>query len=255
MMSADLAWVLAFASAASTPNAEVCASASEAGQHLQKQHRLVEARDRFLACAAEDCPPIVKHDCIGWLSEVEAALPTIVISLRNDEAKDLFDVELRIDGVRRTTRLDGKAFAIDPGPHTFDLLPKGAPSTRETVLIAEGEKNRVLAFTASSAPGDRPIISTGTPPPATREEDRGPSAWTYAVTGLGIVSLAVGSGLGVAALVQDKHLDDTCGAACSEAEVSSLRTKAHIADAALGLAILTLAISAGLWISYAASND
>ena len=47
-----------------------CVRDAEAGKALRRQHQLLSARDRFLACAAPDCPSVIRGDCSRWLDEL-----------------------------------------------------------------------------------------------------------------------------------------------------------------------------------------
>jgi hypothetical protein len=79
MLALSLAVSIARAAAADPPPKAACAHAAEDGQRLRTEGKLREARESFTACAAERCPALVRSDCSGWLAEVEAAVPTVVI--------------------------------------------------------------------------------------------------------------------------------------------------------------------------------
>jgi hypothetical protein len=71
-----------FAEAADPTTAD-CLSASESSLSLRNQHKLREARAALLICSAASCPGDVRAECTRRVSEVNAAIPTIVF-----EAKD-----------------------------------------------------------------------------------------------------------------------------------------------------------------------
>src|SRR5580658_8631508 len=62
---------LAIASPArAAPTAHECAAASEDAATLQKQEKLLAAKDRFLVCADVACPAEIREECGHRLSEV-----------------------------------------------------------------------------------------------------------------------------------------------------------------------------------------
>src|SRR5439155_22282912 len=120
-------FAVAITALAAAPRAEadpaktVCVHGAEEGQRLRAQGKLREARDAFTACASERCPALVRSDCSGWLAEVEAGLPTVGVRAApaEDQTRELYDVEVQVDGVTLTTRLDGRDLPVNPGEHHF----------------------------------------------------------------------------------------------------------------------------------------
>src|SRR5262249_13965446 len=86
-----------------------CLQAASKGQRMRAQHDLVGARDQFRACAAAGCPAIVQRDCATWLTEVDKALPTVVVTAKDAAGADLVNVSVSVDGQPLLTKLDGRA--------------------------------------------------------------------------------------------------------------------------------------------------
>ena len=88
------------ATAAERPKSTIalCAEASEAAQSFRDDRKLQAAREKLLACARPECPKPIKRDCDELLSEVDAAMPTIVLAARDAEGRDLTDVKVLLDG-------------------------------------------------------------------------------------------------------------------------------------------------------------
>src|SRR5215472_923722 len=173
------------ASADGTTVKNACLSAAERGQNLRTDGKLVSARDEFLVCARDDCPHLVRTDCMTWLSQIDASLPSVVFSATAGGA-DVTDVRVRYDGQLLLERLDGKAKPIDPGTHVFQFERAG-DKVEVRVVIAEGEKNRKVI-----AVFDNP--RTATPPPSAVSSSGGRAPVPIAAYVLGGVGLlAAGS--------------------------------------------------------------
>lgn len=143
---------------------KACIAASDKGQSLRNDGKLTGARAAFAECAAEACPAAIRKDCTGWLGEVDAALPTIVLGAKIG-AKDVIAVRVSMDGVKLVDALDGRAIPIDPGSHVFHFETDGEPSVDKTVLVKQGEKNRGIDATW----GVLPATATGSAPPLFQE--------------------------------------------------------------------------------------
>src|SRR5262249_35056857 len=98
---------------------EVCASASERAQQLRDDGKLRAAREQLVACAQRRCPSVIQGFCERLLSEVESDLPSVVVTARDAQGRDLEDVRVTVDGTPLVEHLGGTALWVDPGAHTF----------------------------------------------------------------------------------------------------------------------------------------
>ena len=107
-----------------------CVTASEQGQELAYQHKLVAARDQLRACARTECPAPVAQDCAAQLATLAEQIPTVVLVARSPRGT-MASVRVSIDGKNDMASLDGMASEVDPGVHTrFTSRRKGtSPST------------------------------------------------------------------------------------------------------------------------------
>jgi hypothetical protein len=121
---------------------KACFEAAESGQKLRKSAKLKEADDKFQVCAQSTCPGVVTQDCTKWHTEVTALLPTVALSAKGSDGKDLIDVRVALDGDQLTARLDGKAITVNPGVHEFRFEVEGETPIVERVVLNEGEKAR-----------------------------------------------------------------------------------------------------------------
>ncbi len=186
-----------------------CIAASAAGQTLRDDHKLVEAREQFRACAGVQCPLVVQKACTTWLGDVEKALPTVVVTAKDATGADLFDVRVTVDGAPLTTKLDGSAVPMNPGPHTFHFDFPGGASQEQPVLVAEGQKNQRVAVVLKAAPSSpQPPQAPSSPlpqalPPAPHGSPAAPpvaDTTSHGLGGMRIAALALG-GAGVAGIV------------------------------------------------------
>lgn len=127
---------------------------------LRLESKLVDAKSELLVCVNASCPAMVRRDCETWLAEVEAALPTVVFTARN-EAGDLVHVRILVDGVFVTEKLDGLAVPIDPGTHRIRAETVEAPPQERTIVIAEGQKRRLVDFVFAAASSSTTLPPTG----------------------------------------------------------------------------------------------
>src|SRR5215216_6574739 len=75
-------WLLASlpASSRAASDAQTCIATHADGQVLRNQRKLLEAREKFVGCIAESCPPLVRKDCAEFLKNVESSLPSVVLA-------------------------------------------------------------------------------------------------------------------------------------------------------------------------------
>lgn len=175
---------------------EACLAASVEGQQSRAAGKLVEAKEKFLVCAREVCPPIVRQDCSTWNDEVSKVIPTVSIGVKDAQGHDLFDVRVSVDGRVVTEHLDGKSFPIDPGTHVVRAEDGAHAPVEERILVKEGEKARPvnLKFSAPKAQGEP---KPGDPAPESPSADAAPgrSPLPFVVLGVGVAATAVGIGL------------------------------------------------------------
>jgi hypothetical protein len=215
-----------------------CADTSTRAQQERYGGSLLRARELLLECAREECPPIVRTDCARWFPEVETELPSIVVSARSTSGHEVAAVRVLVDGVVVAPRLDGKPFPVDPGPRVFRYEPETGAPIEETVIVHQGEKNRLLhvvlperATPSSPAPVAPPLPSRPLPLGA------------YGLGGAGILSLGVFAVSGVEGLTGYHHLSDTCSPSCASSDVSRVRVELNIAGVALGIGIAAVGVA------------
>jgi hypothetical protein len=224
----------AFCNTARADDVDACVSASEKGQDLRDQGHLRSARALFVTCAAERCPTVVQKDCAAWLSAVDAKLPSVSVHARDGTGRDLTDVRVLVDGETLATQLDGRAFDVDPGSHTFRFVTPGSPEATQTLVLREGEKSRPVDVTF----GARPLPAEN---PATFSV---PTA-SWVLGGLSVAAFGALAGFGYSAKSAVDEMRTTCAPDCAPERVDAARRDLIIANvglsvgaAALGTAVL-----------------
>lgn len=215
---------------------EACASAAEAGQKLQRDGRLVESRASFVACADPRCPREVASLCDGLLTQVDAAMPTVILGARDPQGHDLVAVRVLADGAPLVDSLDGKPRPLDPGPHTLRFVAADASAATLDVVVRQGEKNRVVSVV---------VGARRAPPPAEGEPHaarRAPLAG-WILGGFGLAALAT---FGVLAVHGQSQYDACSPHKCSASTVDSLSLERGAAFVALGVGVA--GVAAGGWL-------
>lgn len=235
--------------------ADACVAAYEKAQEEKVDGRLRAARAQLRTCVQASCPAIVRTDCVKWLEEVEAALPTVVFIARM-EGRDVMDVRVRLgDGEELAAQLDGRSVRVDPGRHSFTFVSTFAQPATVQILVAEGQKNRVVEATLVPLPlggtaGGTPLGGADVGGVATTG-----GGWDWvrrnrlplALAGVGAAGLASFVVLGAKGSDQQSRLEQTCAPSCPADDVGSVRTKYLLADVSLGVSVGAMAVAAYLF--------
>ncbi|MEO7113588.1 MAG: hypothetical protein ABI183_24330 [Polyangiaceae bacterium] len=211
---------------------DVCVAAAERAQVERKKTAFIAARNDLVICAGEACPLQVRNDCKGWLTEVDAAQPSIVPSFIDENGADVSDVSVSSDGVLLLDHIDGRAVAINPGAHTL-VFSRQNDSVVQKIVVREGEHDRVVTVQApkkSLAPVSEPTSSSGV----------SPAVWVLG--GVGVLALGTAAGFWIAGRDARGDLYDTCGTngSCSNEDVDSAKRKLVIGDVLAGVGIAAI---------------
>jgi len=223
----------------STPAVESCVAAHDRAGALVRSEQWLDARQALAGCVDEACPIAIRADCQGWLEDVAAALPTLLIVLeRDDDGKR--PVTLELDG--RSLDLPEKLGPIEvmPGPHRLRLTLEGYEAIEQQVTLAKGEKNQVVTvrFVRPNVVAPLPLPPPPPPPPAAPERNRPVPLSTYLYAGGAIVSFGIsGALLGSALASRDSALDD-CAPGCPTSERESIDRRLLVADIMGGVGLV-----------------
>jgi hypothetical protein len=241
--------VLAASAPALADVKQECVDASTEGQSLRDAAKLTQARDRFVACARDACPAIVRKACADWLADVDRRIPTVVLRAKLADGTDVLDARVSLDGAPLEHGLGGAAVPIDPGEHTVRFERDGAAPVEEHVVIVEGERDRVVTarFAGPAAAADTSSSTTDEAPGAEGSRKMTPlTIGLVAVGGVGIVSFA---SFAIVATSNLNNLRQTCAPYCSPSQLNDVKTEALVADISLGVGLVALAAAAYVFFS------
>ncbi len=247
---------------------EQCVASSEEAQALRRAVKLRAARERLVTCAQVECPAVVRKDCIAWLAEVDAALPTVVLQATTESGAEIEAVKVTSDGELLTSHLDGMAIAVDPGEHVLRWESEGFQPLEQHVVVHEGEKSRQLsvhlvplapapppAACATPAPPSAAPSPAVVPPPA--ESPAASSAspglpygfWLSAgVSAAGLASFAV---FGIEGRNAYSHLQNTCGrtTSCTQAQADEVHRDFAVADVSLAISLVAGGVATWVFLT------
>jgi hypothetical protein len=214
-----------------------CIDASTAGQTSRDAGATLEARSQFLMCASDVCPAVVRSSCGRWLSEIEQQIPSVVIRAADASNVDITEGKVTIDGVQ--VPLDGKPLSLDPGPHLIVVDAARGVHLEKKVLLASGEKSRLIELRAEPLP-KRPTIAP-TLPPALPTPNRSGSIGPWLLGGTSLVALGSFTFFAFTAKGELNRLQETCSPRCSAADRAAGERDALVADVSLGVSVAALA--------------
>lgn len=224
--------------AAALSGGSLCAQAYEQAQEQRQSGKLLEARVQLETCAQDACPEFIRSDCLNWDSEVRTEIPTVVFAARS-AGTDLSDVQVSAGQRVLTTHINGEAVELDPGEYDFEFSATGMKPLTQHVLLARGERNRLLRAELSPLVKD---ISVGEAPPSLTGARR---SWALPVVfgGFGVAGLAGFGVFGAWGHAAESNLKDTCSPRCSKSQISSVRTKYAVADISLAVGVASLGLA------------
>jgi hypothetical protein len=200
-----------------SPEVKACLDATEQGQKLRDGGAYRRARERFIACAEEQCPGEVRKSCVGWLEDLDKLMPTVVFAA-SSRGVDVSDVRVTVDGERDAERIDGKPVSLDPGEHRFRFERDGEEPVEQALVIRAGEKERLLRVRF----GPEPAPATPAMPPQASPPAQPASPVTfYALVAAGAAAVVAGAALDTSGYVylQQCSGDPTCSGGHERAEV------------------------------------
>jgi hypothetical protein len=224
-----------------------CVAAHSHGQSERNAGRLQSAKADFVACSKPACPAAIQTECVALLAELEAYIATVVFAAVDEDGNDVTDVKVKVDDQPMLDKLSGLSTALDPGSHTVTYIwPDGFEQT-QTVVVAQGEKNRRVELRREkkvAAPPPPP------PPPPQNVETGGKSTpvAAYVLGGVGV--LALGSFATFAVLGKSAQSDmDGCKPYCKQEQADKMRLHYLVADISLGVSLVALGASGYLFVS------
>jgi hypothetical protein len=181
---------------AAEPTKQECVSANESAQDLRRAAQLREAKKQLAVCVSASCPAPVREDCAARLSEVDAAMPSLVLIAKDRAGNDVSSVVVTMDGLPFADTLDGAAVQVDPGEHKFIFEGEGLPSTEKVIVVHEGDKSRHVNVVLGGT------VAPEAPPPEAKESLFSPNhrrIMGLAAGGAGAAGIVLGAIFGLVA--------------------------------------------------------
>ena len=228
-----------------------CAGSHEQTQRLRLSGKLRDARNAAIACAQETCPGVVRVECTRLLTELDAALPGVLLQVHEAGGERMLDVTVAIDGVIVAENLDGKPLAIEPGEHVVRVVARDGRTAQQRVVAFEGELRRTIAIELP-APVTEPAVALPPQPAAARDVELARSSVPWSVYTLGVAGLA-GLGtftfFGLRGYREQIALESACAPSCAPDRDDAMRRDYVVADVALAVGVVALAAAA--WVYFA----
>jgi hypothetical protein len=240
------------AAAADPPDKESCADAYERAQRLRKAHELKASRSELLVCSRPECPAWVRRDCVPWLAEVDASMPSIIIVARNANGSARTDVRALIDGATVMDRLTEDPIALDPGPHVVVLIAPGVARVEQRITVREGERERRIEIKLTPLAEPAPTARTlpPRPPPSTGEEsdERPVPPLVYVLAAVGGATGGFGTYFQISGMTATSDLDG-CAPTCSQNAVDDARRSLWAGNILIGVGVVSLAAAAVFYLT------
>jgi hypothetical protein len=199
-----------------------CSAANQKSIKFRANHKLRQARDQAMVCAATTCSAPIRTSCKKRAAALSTAIPTIVFMAKDNAGHDLTDVKVTMDGEALADRLDGTALSVDPGQHTFTFQIEGQSPSDQSFLIVEGQKDRREPITLTVVPPPPPVAEVAAPPVEPGADagttggsrGRGPlKTAAFVLVGVGAASLVAGGVTGGLAIAKWHSAESACESA------------------------------------------
>jgi hypothetical protein len=238
--------------AMAAPTIEECLTAHRESQSLRKQLRLLESRTLLYQCSHAACPAPVKRDCLHWTDEIAAQLPSIVFRVDGDDSNSSRKVKIYVDDELRFQVVPNRAVDFNPGTYRFRFVTDGKPPIEHEIVLGEAEKFRNVTIKFASDQDQKPSVApvsqdaakagTSLPPtpPATVVSRPTPLA-SYIFAGLGVAATINFAVWGLSTKSLKSDMENKCAPDCEQSAIDRLRLRAAIADASLGVGVVSFA--------------
>jgi hypothetical protein len=264
-----------------TAACKAATAASKAAAQDERDGKLRDARKEWQGCIDAACGN-VSQSCLTRLTSLESWMPSVVPLVTDTSGTPKVDVQVTMDGDVLATSLDGHGLPVEPGLHEFAFTADGKSLGKEKVLVAEGQRNRLIAISLHdegaerrrAAPVEPEVPAPAAPEKAERTESpaphptkvrveldaepepapsRGPSTWAWVTGAAGVAGLAAGGML----TYWGRHDNDQlaqCSPNCPKSSVDHIRTLYIASDITAGVGAASALVSIWLFASSTGSS-
>jgi hypothetical protein len=143
-----------------------------------------------------------------------------------------------LDGTPVPDWSSSKALDIDPGEHVLQVTVPNFPAQEKKIVMREGDKRKVVAFTFGEEKHAAAPAAVGGPAPAPPPVPmhRPVPAITYVLAGAAVVGGGVFAGLAVGAKHKENTLATGCSPNCTDQQVDDLKSRYLMANVVVGVA-------------------
>ena len=244
-------WVLASGVAHAEVSVDVCSDAYTKGQEERLAGRLFSAREQFEVCSDSSCPKAFVRDCLRWLTEVEADLPSLLVRVTDTAGRTPDGLSVFFDGRAVAVEALEQPLVTSAGPHVLRFEAPGyQPVELSPALRPEDRKLKVNALMRLEAAVDTPAV---TPSVSDAPKSKGVPVATLTFASIGVVALGGSLYFGLSAKSRYDDLKAHCAPTCSQSQIDSVHSKAVISDIALATSVV--AFGAAAWFYFSAKPD
>jgi hypothetical protein len=249
-----------------------CVAAFKNAQKQEQSGHLREAQKSFSQCAKATCGMQLRRECMIRFDQLVMDVPSVVPVVTDASGEPVLEVQVTMDGEQLTSKIDGRAVAVDPGLHEFTFISPSGTSTQKIVIL-QGQRNRPLSISlgserktkqalAASAvnpsalvdyePAPEPVkramveAPPGDEPPARSRSSRG-SKVPYLLTGVGLAGVT-----GYALMTywgrKDNDMLVQCSPNCMQQSVDHVRKLYLVANVSLGVGVAALGAATWLFV-------
>jgi hypothetical protein len=219
----------------SEPSREQCLEAHRSAQELKQNGKLLEAQQHLQVCSSGSCPGVVITDCGTWIADLEQTTPSMIFEVRLD-GKEALDARVFVD--ERPVLDRAHAHKVNPGKHTVRVeLPPFEPR-EENVVLAEGQRMRLISMEfASKAEQEEPSAAPAPPP---KVQVRPTPGIVYPLLALGVVGLGSFGTFTYLGKQEQDELEQTCAPNCTDDSMKSMKLWYAIGDISGGVGAAAL---------------
>jgi len=230
-----------------------CVQAHEQAQVLRLDGNLMQSRSTLKECSLEVCPAVVQRDCVRWLDEVSSQIPTVVFEAIT-EAGAAQRVLVKQGEQLLTSELDGRPLEMNPGYYEFRFELAGQAPKLVSVLLKQGEKNRLVSVDFRLMPGSptvgasAPLPPIAPPAPPVMVQSRPIPTSVYVLGGVALVSAGAATILGINTRAKEDRAYDECAPQCPDERIDSIERWALATDVSIGVAVVSAVTATILYV-------
>jgi hypothetical protein len=141
-----------------------CSAVYDAAREEERGGHLRDAAQLYQNCALDSCTSPVRQSCQAKLFRLELDVPSVVPLAKAADGQPLVNAEVSVDGAVLTSRLDGRAYPLDPGLHEFVWSADGKTFGSTRLVVAQGQRNLELWMSVPAPVATQPIAAAPVEP-------------------------------------------------------------------------------------------